>query len=155
MGDWSDDVPPQNGVSVRSTCAWTANQAFLIRKFKVEKKADISRAGTEIIGWDPHAQKIRSWVFDSNGGFGENVWVRDGNRWLISYSGTRPDGGEALATNVLTIVDANTVTLQSKDRVVDGQRQPEVPEVTIKRQRLGKAEANLKGPAKPPRQVLP
>ncbi len=121
VGDWSDGVSPQNGLSVRSTCDWTANRTFLIRKFKVEGP-DISRLGTEVIGWDPRGQRIRSWVFDSDGGFGENVWVRDGNRWLVRHTGTRPDGSDASATNVLTVVDADTVTVQSKDRMAGGQR---------------------------------
>ena len=56
VGDWADEVPAQNGISVHSTCDWTANQAFLIRKFKVEGRADVSRAGTEVIGWDPRAE---------------------------------------------------------------------------------------------------
>ena len=96
---------------MRSTCDWTANRAFLIRKFKVEGAADVSRAGTEVIGWDPRARRIRSWAFDTDGGFGENVWVKDGNRWLVRCAGTRPDGSEVSATNVFTVVDANTVLL--------------------------------------------
>jgi uncharacterized protein (TIGR02246 family) len=155
LGDWADEASQQNGISVHSTCDWTANQAFLIRKFQVAGRADITRTGTEIIGWDPRAQRIRSWVFDSDGGFGENVWVRDGNRWLVRYSGTRPDGSEVSATNILTVVDADTIMFQSKGRTVDGERQPEVPEITIKRQRVAQSGANTKEPAKPPRRVLP
>jgi hypothetical protein len=154
VGDWSDEVSQQNGLSVRSTCDWTANRAFLIRKFKVEGP-DVSRLGTEIIGWDPRGQRIRSWVFDSDGGFGENVWVRDGNRWLVRYAGTRPDGSDASATNVFTVVDANTVTVRSKDRMAGGQRQADVPEVTLKRQPAAKAPATSSEPAKPSRQALP
>ncbi len=150
VGDWSDEVSPQNGLSVRSTCDWTANRAFLIRKFKVEGP-DVLRLGTEIIGWDPRGQRVRSWVFDSDGGFGENVWMRDGNRWLVRYSGTRPDGSDASATNVLTIVDADTVMVRSKDRTAGGERQPDVPEVTLKRRPAAKAPATSNEPEKPPR----
>ena len=100
----------------------------MIRKFKVEGKEAILHGGTEIIGWDPRTNRIRSWVFDSDGGFGENVWVHDGNRWLIKYSGTLADGSEASATHILTKVDAATATMQSKDRVVNGAAQPDIPE---------------------------
>ena len=29
---------------------------------------------TQRIGWDPAAKQIRSWEFDSEGGFGEGTW---------------------------------------------------------------------------------
>ena len=156
VGDWADRAPStRDGLVVRSTCDWTANHAFLIRKFKVEGRSDIARLGTEIIGWDPQARRIRSWVFDSDGGFGENQWIRDGDRWLIRYTGIRPDGSEASATSILTVVDADTVTVQSKDRMARGERQPDVPVVTIKRQAVVKKEIKAKEPAEPPKQVLP
>jgi hypothetical protein len=94
-------------------------------------------------------------MFDTDGGFGENVWVKDGNRRLVRCSATRPDGSEASATNIFTIVNANTVVLQSKDRTIDGKPQPEVPAVTVQRQPIVKAEARAKEPAQPPRHVLP
>lgn len=155
VGDWADERSPADSVSVRSTCDWTANRAFLIRKFKVEGKGDVSRAGTEIIGWDPRAQRIRSWAFDSDGGFGESVWVRDGNRWLVRYSGIRPDGNEASATNLLTVVDANTVRLQSRDRTANGERRPDVAEITIKRQVVAKDASKTESKKKPPERILP
>ena len=132
-GDWASE-PSKDGVALHSTCDWTANQAFLIRKFKVEGKGAFLHGGTEIIGWDPRTDRIRSWLFDSDGGFGESVWVHDGNRWLVKFSGTLADGSEASATHVLASVDAGTTTMQSKDRIVNGTAQPDVPELVLKRQ---------------------
>ena len=31
-------------------------------------------SGTQLIGWDPRIRQIRSWVFDSDGGFSEALW---------------------------------------------------------------------------------
>jgi uncharacterized protein (TIGR02246 family) len=133
VGDWMSDTS-KAGVSLRSSCNWTANRSFLIRKFTVEDKGLLLRGGTEVIGWDPRAKRIRSWVFDIDGGVGENIWIRDGNRWLMKYSGTLADGGEVAAMNTIAKVDADTITLKSKDRVVNGERQADVPEATLKRQ---------------------
>jgi uncharacterized protein (TIGR02246 family) len=155
VGDWAGEVPGQSGVWLRSTCGWTESRAFLIRKFKLEGKDGVLHAGTEVIGWDPRAGRIRSWVFNSNGGFGENLWVRDGNRWLLSYSGTLADGSDVSATNILVPLDADTVTLQSKDRTANGQRQPDVPEITIKRQVAAKDAAGTAAQKKPPERILP
>ena len=45
-------------------------------------QVDIS--GIQVIGWDPIAKAIRSWTFDSNGGFAEGKWEHRGDRWFIS-----------------------------------------------------------------------
>jgi uncharacterized protein (TIGR02246 family) len=154
VGDWASETS-KAGISLHTACDWTANQAFLIRKFKVEGKEVLLHGGTEILGWDPRANRIRSWVFDADGSFGENVWVRDGDRWLIRYAGTLADGSEASATHVLTKVDAQTATLQSRDRVVNGERQPDVPEVTIKRQAAEKTATKADEASKPVKKSQP
>ena len=155
VGDWAGEASSPDGPSFHSVCSWTANRAFLIRKFKVETKHGVLHGGTEIIGWDPRTRRIRSWVFDSNGGFGENVWIRDGNRWLVKSTGTLADGSETSSTSVIALIDPNTVTIESKDRTANGQRQRDVPQTTIKRQLPAKEEAKAKAPEEPPRRVLP
>jgi hypothetical protein len=55
---------------------------------------DVSdREVTEIIGWDPETQSIRSWVFTSAGRFAEGVWERDGNAWTVRMDGRGADSG--------------------------------------------------------------
>ncbi len=132
VGQWASAASP-SGLTLRSDCDWTANQAFLIRKFKVEGKEALLHGGTEVIGWDPRNDVVRSWVFDNDGGFGENVWVRDGNRWVIKYTGTLADGSTATATHILTKINDDTASMQSKDRSVNGALQPDVPESTLRR----------------------
>jgi hypothetical protein len=90
-------------------------------------------AGMQIVGWDPVAKQIRSWVFDSDGGFSEGKWKRKGDRWLIQQVGTLPDGGKSSAVNVLKKVDNNSFTWQSIERSVDGEPLPNVDEVLIVR----------------------
>ena len=94
VGEWASATSPA-GVTLHANCDWTTNQAFLIRKFKAEGKELFLHGGTEVVGWDPRSESVHSWVFDSDGGFGENAWVRDGNRWLIKYTGTLADGSQA------------------------------------------------------------
>lgn len=148
VGRWSSETS-KAGITLRTDCDWTASQGFLIRKFRVEGKETFLHGGTEIIGWDPRTSRIRSWVFDSDGGFGENVWVHDGNRWLVKYSGVLADGSEASATHILTNVDAATSTLQSKDRVLNGAAQPDIPETELKRQVETKPAAKSEEATKP------
>jgi len=154
VGDWANESAGQDGPLLTSSCGWTANHAFLIRRFKIEGKQGITHAGTEVIGWDPDTHRIRSWVFDFSGGFGENSWIEDGNRWIVTYSGKLPNGGQATANYVITVVDPDTITLLAKDRTIDGQREPDLPAITLKRQKTP-AVSEPESPKTPPKKLLP
>lgn len=139
---------------MKSACDWTANHSFLIRKYTSAGKDGQSLAGTEVIGWDPRNDRIRSWAFDSTGGFGENIWLRDSKRWVIQHTGTTADGGHAAATYVLAPVDANTFSVQTRDRFINGEREPDAPAITIKRSMAKKPAAKAPG-AKPGLPAVP
>ena len=85
----------------------------------------------QIIGWDPAAKQIRSWVFDSDGGFGMGTWTKKDNRWSVQKSGVLPDGRRSSAVNIFTQLDDSTMTLQSVNRMVDGELLPNIDEVKI------------------------
>ena len=76
--------------------------------------------GQQRIGWDPLARQFRSWVFDSEGGFGEGEFSHDGDRWLIKAQGVRSDGRPASVTHVITRVNKDMIRWRSVDRAVAG-----------------------------------
>jgi uncharacterized protein (TIGR02246 family) len=138
VGQWTDNPSSPADAKVHSTCDWTINKNFLIRKYTIGGKSHLAFAGTEVIGWDPRQHTIRAWNFDSNGGFGESTWTRDGDRWVIQHSGVLLDGSKVSATYVLSRIDNDTVSLTTKDRKVDGQLQPGESEVKLYRVKPGK-----------------
>jgi uncharacterized protein (TIGR02246 family) len=131
IGSWVDE-DDQN--RIETTCQWTKNQNFITRSFTLTVRDRIDVAGMQIVGWDPATKQIRSWVFDSDGGFGEGKWTKKGNAWYIQTTGTLPNGEQTSSVNVMTYVDANTFTWQSLNRVVAGELQPNVDEVVVVRQ---------------------
>ena len=60
-------------------------------------------------------------MFDSDGGFSEGYWERQGNRWLVSKAGILPDGGTGSATDIYEFVDDNSFIWRAIDREVEGQ----------------------------------
>jgi uncharacterized protein (TIGR02246 family) len=119
IGDWVDDAPK---VSVQISCKWAPNKGFLLMDYQVKgETADEPLQVTQRIGWDPVNNKVRSWVFDSTGGFGEGNWQREGNKWVVGASGILADGGTGGSTNIYEFKDANTFLYRSVDREVDGQ----------------------------------
>ena len=90
--------------------------------------------GTQRIGWDPLAKTIRSWSFDSEGGFTEGVWSRQGNQWIIKTTGVTSDGKAASSTNYMTRLHKHRLTWESRDRFVGGEKTADIGPITIARQ---------------------
>ena len=135
IGTWVDQDEENR---IETTCQWTKNQNFMTRWFTVSVRDRIDMAGVQIVGWDPAAKQIRSWVFDSDGGFGEGVWTKKDTRWYVQATGTLPDGSKTSSVNIITYVDDNTFTWQSVNREAGGEILPNVDEVVVVR---GQAES--------------
>jgi uncharacterized protein (TIGR02246 family) len=115
VGDWKAD---KEGVDV--SVRWALNQAFLMQEYKV-KKGDTEIEVSQLIGFDPLSGQIKSWTFDSLGGYGEGLWTRDGNSWVIETAGVLPGGQTGTATNVIRHEDDQHAVFQVKRREVGGQ----------------------------------
>ncbi len=130
VGDWIDEG--EDSVIVTS-CNWSKNKNYLLRTFKVRTSGEDTIEGTTRIGWDPLTNKIKSWTFDTEGGYAEGLWTNDGDRWIVKTTGVLRDGQTASATNVFTYIDSSTCTWQSVDRTVGGELMPNIEELTIVR----------------------
>lgn len=115
VGDWVDDG---GSTVVVSSCRWSKDGNFLLQEFKIKVHGQETMDISQRIGWDPLTKRIRSWVFDSDGGYGESSWARDGNGWLIKATAVRPDGTTASATNRLVPTGHDSYVWRSLDRVV-------------------------------------
>ena len=140
VGTWSTQTPASaesdkaNQISINSTCQWTANQSFLTRTFTTHMQ-QLELHGTEIIGWDPQAQTIHSWLFESSGGFTQSVWKPDGKQWIVEMKGVLANGDSVSSTTTLTKVDDNTFTIQPQKRMRGGKPQPDIATITIHREK--------------------
>ena len=132
VGSWIDN-DEDGQATIQTDCDWAKNKNFMTRSFAVVIGDQVNMAGMQIIGWDPVAKQIRSWVFDSDGGFAEGKWTRKGNRWLIQQTGTLPDGSKSSAVNIMKQIDNDSFTWQSVQRSVNGDILPNVDEVTVVR----------------------
>jgi uncharacterized protein (TIGR02246 family) len=118
VGDWVDQ---SDKIDVNISCHWAPNKTFLIMEYSVKRDKEDPLLVTQRIGWDPYNQLIRSWTYDSKGGFGEGYWERDGNHWLVGVSGILPDGGTGSATQIYDFVNPDTFIWRSTDREIDEQ----------------------------------
>lgn len=132
IGEWVED--DKDGHGARVAFQWTPDQNFIIAFRAVGVNGVLLDNGSQRIGWDPVANVLRSWSFESDGSFGEGAWVQEGdNKWVNRVSSNLRTGSPMTATTTVTRVDANTLTFQSTEHVVDGKTQPDSPVVTMKR----------------------
>ena len=129
IGNWENKDADQ---TVETKVEWAGDKNFLVRTFKL-KDEEGETDGWEIVGWDPDRQEIRSWIFDSNGGFGESSWSYDGGHWLIRASNILPDGSRSTAENVLTKIDDNQFSWESQNRTLNGALQPSLAKIVVHR----------------------
>jgi uncharacterized protein (TIGR02246 family) len=122
VGNWTAKSGNQ---SLELSCEWAAKRNFLLRKYVLKDADGSAKTGIQIIGWDPNAGAIRSWNFDSDGGFGSEHWTREGKRWVLEATGVTRDGAETTATNILTPIDHDNFTWQSVRRGVEHVRLPD------------------------------
>jgi uncharacterized protein (TIGR02246 family) len=131
IGKWAGQT--DRGEVERLSFAWAENQNFIIGTFSTTARGVSLSSAKQWIGWDPLAKGVRSWIFDASGAFGEGSWTGDGKKWVVKATLVLQDGKKASATIIVSSVDADTITLQSTDRSVAGNRLPDTKEVKLKR----------------------
>jgi len=130
IGTWVDQ---DGSATIETTSQWSKNQNFITRRFSVSVDGESDLSGVQLIGWDPVAQNIRSWVFDSDGGFGGSTWKKKGNKWISNSSATLSDGRKASAVRTITVIDDNTITWQVSGRSIDGEILPTIDPIKLTR----------------------
>jgi uncharacterized protein (TIGR02246 family) len=130
-GDWVDEA--EKGEVAKASYSWAENDNFLVGSFELTLKDVPVAGGTQWIGWDGAAKHIRSWSFNSDGGFSEATWSHDGNKWSAKSTATTRDGKKLTGTNVITKVDADHFTFQSTKRTLDGKELPDGDVIKMKR----------------------
>jgi uncharacterized protein (TIGR02246 family) len=130
VGHWVDD---SESVRVDTTIRWGANKSFLVRSYTVDRGDGVEQQGTQVIGWDPKNQRIRCWMFDSDGSFGEGTWSQTDDGWAVKLSRTLADGRSAGGTQVITKIDDDTLSVQTIGMEVDGEVIPSTEPVRVVR----------------------
>jgi len=115
VGDWMDD---SDQARIRSTCRFSEDGPFLIQVFRVRDRAGVVTRYTQRIGWDPFLGKIRSWSWDSDGGYGDAIWTPTEDGWLLQARGVSADGTVGTGTYRITKVSDDIYRWESFRNVV-------------------------------------
>ncbi len=122
VGEWVDESPEgRTTISYR----WSDDGSYLLGDYNLSVGGQPTSTSQQRIGWDPVELTLRSWTFDSDGGFSEGEWTPDDAGWVVKSVATLPDGTTGSATLTLSPTDADHVTILGTDRVVAGAVEPD------------------------------
>ena len=145
VGDWIDESPEgKTTINYR----WEDDGNFLLGDYTLAVAGMSESRSHQRIGWDPLEGVIRSWTFDSDGGYSTGEWVPTEAGWVIKSDATMPDGTTGSATVTVTPTDADHFIVRSSDRIIGGVDEPEF-ELTVARRPPQPGAALPGGEAKP------
>ena len=136
IGHW-EEADKEAGLTIHSRFQWSSGGAFISRNVTVKRGDDPVLEGWQIIGWDPVEERIRSWTFDDAGGFTEGFWTREGQRWLLRENGYSADGSRTSSDNTISKLADDRFTWESSNRTTDGDPQPAIGRIEIRRVKGG------------------
>lgn len=128
IGTWVDK---DEDVTITFTTNWDKFKNFIVQRFKMEVLGTVEMEGLQIVGWDPIENNIRSWVYDSDGGFGSGQWSKDGPSWKAVMNYVLSDGKKATATYKYTPVNDKSYTFAANNRTLNGEVLPNIEPVTV------------------------
>jgi uncharacterized protein (TIGR02246 family) len=131
VGTWQA-VTKDRAVTI--TYAWDEHKAFLRGTFTVKEGTKVLESGSELIGKDPAEGVLRSWLFQSDGGFASGVWTRDGKKWSVAVQGVRADGKPLTATTIYAPLNPHTVTWQAVNQTLGGASLADTPPIKVTKQ---------------------
>lgn len=129
VGDWINEG---SDGKVSISYRWSDDKNFLLGDFQFDSAEGGARKSTQRIGWDPSAGRIRSWLFDSDGGFAEGAWTIVDDGAVIKSTSVNPDGSTSNVTLNIVMKDKDHYSIEGTDRVI-GDSLEEDFEITVAR----------------------
>lgn len=121
------------GDEVTLTFAKDPDGPFIAGKFTRRVGGKAGPTGTIRIGLDGDRGQLRSWHFEADGGQGQCLWLRDGDKWVLDAVGVTGNGTITAAANMLARLGPDEITWRSIDRVVGGEPLPDTVPVKLTR----------------------
>lgn len=129
-GDWT---AMRDGLRLDLAFGWDGSGNFIAGEM-LATTADGEPQTTSLrIGWDAARKTITWWSFDDGGGFAKGDWTTTDDGWLIRTEGSTADGESTSANQSLKPEEKDTLLWTAKDRIVNGEKLPDV-ELRIVRQ---------------------
>ena len=130
VGDWVDESPDQ---AIAISCRWDESGNFLMLDFDAKIQGRSAMKSTQRVGWDAMTGRVRSWVFDSDGGYGRGDWAQVDDRWIIKSTAVLPNGMTGSATIVIQPDGEDKFIMAGFDRILGNAVEPDFEAVIVRK----------------------
>ncbi len=130
VGDW---VSEGTDGLVKISYKWSDDKNYLLGDFDLNVAGKDGGKSSQRIGWDPLTGKIRSWLFDADGGYSNGLWTATDEGFVIKSSSVNPDGNTASATMAIITKDKSHFTMKGTERIVGDSREPDFEVAIVKK----------------------
>jgi uncharacterized protein (TIGR02246 family) len=130
VGEWMDEG---SDAIVLNSVKWSADKSHLVREFSVVHAGQEVIRGQQRIAVDPLSGTVKGWAFDSDGGYGESVWARSGDEWIVRASGVTSDGDVSGATYVIKPLGKDKIELKTMHKIVGETVEADTTTVMVRR----------------------
>jgi uncharacterized protein (TIGR02246 family) len=131
VGTWVDE---SDGLSIRFQCNWTTNKNYISRKYTVSQDGNVVSSGLQMIGWDAKNKNIRSWLFDSDGGFVSGTWSGKDGRWVVQSVVTLQSGEAGSFTSIFRQLEDGSYSWKKINRSLNGAILANINEAIVRRE---------------------
>ena len=122
IGEW---VNEGSDARVEMSFRWSEDKNFILADILMMNGSEVVAKSSQRIAWDASQESLRSWTFDSDGGFGESLWNSSEESWVLQSVATSPDGTQGSATMSISLIDEDRMQIRVSDRRTDGQEEPD------------------------------
>jgi uncharacterized protein (TIGR02246 family) len=122
-GDWTCQ---KDDLRLDLAFGWDGSGKFLAGEMLATTPDAEPQTTTLRFGWDAARKTVTWWSFDDGGGFAKGDWTATDKGWLIRTEGTTADGESTSANQTLVPEGKDTLLWTAKDRLVDGEKLPDV-----------------------------
>jgi len=130
VGDW---VNEGSDAKVHISYRWSEDKNYLLGEYQIESRGKASMKSSQRLGWDPLAGRVRSWLFDADGGFSEGAWTATDDGWLVKSQSVNPDGSAGSATLMFARLGADRFSIKGMHRIVGEVHEPDFEVLVARR----------------------
>jgi hypothetical protein len=129
-GEW---VNEGSDARVELAFRWSDDENFILGEITVRRGDTLVARSSQRIGYDAARGIVRSWTFDSDGGFGASEWEPGDNGWVLQSAATGPDGAQASATMSIMPVNEDRFTIRVSNRVSEGREEADYEYTVVRK----------------------
>jgi uncharacterized protein (TIGR02246 family) len=130
IGEWVDEG---GDALVVFKAEYGPDKKSIMREYSIKVEGKEVLTGKQRIAIDPLTGGIKGWTADNEGGYGETVWIKNGDEWLVKGTSVTADGAQASATYLLKPDGKDRVIWKTVHRVVGERLEADLETTLIRR----------------------